>query len=250
MAAPKEVNFFSLNWDKGLDSYRQRFARVPEEIAGEASPSYSRAPLIPGVPGRIASVVPTVRLIYLMRHPVDRIRSHYVDRVHEGRENARTLIEAVTSDRRYIDVSRYGYQIQLYLDHFPRSQILALKAEQLREDRSTVLRQILHFLGADSTVLPLNLNEELNRADEKYRLARPLRGLRSMWQRARPVTGRIPKEWRHRLRSTLGRDIPHKALDLSTEEERRIWEELLPDLDHLRSILDLPFELWKPSSNS
>jgi hypothetical protein len=247
MATPKEVNFFSLHWSQGLDFYRRRFAGVPEDIAGEASPSYSRAPLIPGVPSRIASVVPDVRLIYLIRHPIDRMRSHYVDRLHEGRERAGTFSEALDSDRRYIDVSRYAYQIQLYLDHFPRNQLLVLTAEQLKADRETAMRRILTFLGADSSILPPNLNHELNSAGEKFRLARSLDPFRSMWQRARPVTGRIPQRWRHWLRSTLSRRVSGEALHLSAEQEERLWGELIPDLDRLRNIVDPAIDLWTPN---
>lgn len=250
MATPKEVNFFSLHWEMGLDFYRQRFAAVTETIAGEASPSYSRAPLISGVPERIASTIPTVRLIYLIRHPIDRMRSHYIDRLHEGRERAATFSEAIESDRRYIDVSRYAYQIQLYLDHFPRSQLLVLTAEQLKTNRENAMRQILSFVGADSSILPANLNDELNRAGDKYRLARSLDQARLMWQKARPITGRIPKKWRHWLRTAVGREIAPVSLQLSRQEEQRLWEELTPDLQRLRTIVDPEMVLWAPSPES
>ena len=82
MSTPKEPNFFSIDdvYEKGVDWYASLFADAqPEQICGEASPSYSRYPRfsrtrLVGSP----SCCPDVKIVYIMRHPVDRFYSNYV----------------------------------------------------------------------------------------------------------------------------------------------------------------------------
>ena len=86
MPARKELNFFldeytgppidppeERNWSRGIAWYKHQFADVARERAvGEASANYSRYPTYPGVAESIAAVVPNVRLVYLVRNPIDR----------------------------------------------------------------------------------------------------------------------------------------------------------------------------------
>ena len=74
MSAVKEVNFFVLErtWDKGIDWYRAQFyGRY--QVRGEASQNYTkRHEFEPGVAERIRSLLPNVKLIYIVRDPVAR----------------------------------------------------------------------------------------------------------------------------------------------------------------------------------
>lgn len=127
---PKEAQFFGSgndhNWSRGLGRHQQLFAGSDTAKArGEASPGYTLAPHIPHVPERIASVVPEAKLVYLLRNPVDRIRSAYLDRASRGVEIL-SLPAALEAKPRYLDASRYAYQLERYLEHFPREQTLAV----------------------------------------------------------------------------------------------------------------------------
>ena len=87
MPERKELNFFvdeyagppidppeERNWSRGITWYEHQFADAERERAvGEASANYSRHPTYPGVAERIAAVVPNVKLIYVMRNPIDRV---------------------------------------------------------------------------------------------------------------------------------------------------------------------------------
>lgn len=149
MPPTKELNFFvaERNWPKGLRWYQDQFEKAGDARAvGEATTHYTRFPQFKGVPERIAAVIPNVRLIYLLRDPVERMRSEYVYRRLGGWEH-RTLTEAWTTDPTYIDGSRYSLQIEQYLGHFQMEQLLLLQAEKLRRDRLTALEKISEFLG-------------------------------------------------------------------------------------------------------
>lgn len=81
MSPEKELKFFvpEKNWTRGVAWYEQYFDEAGDAIAiGEASPSYTRYPRSRGIPALIAEVLPKARLIYLVRHPVDRMVSHYL----------------------------------------------------------------------------------------------------------------------------------------------------------------------------
>src|SRR5687768_13237463 len=69
-AVRKEIHFFSRHHEQGLDWYRAHFPRRDESsLVGEASPNYL---VHPDVPARVAAALPRVKLIALLRNPVDR----------------------------------------------------------------------------------------------------------------------------------------------------------------------------------
>ena len=102
MPSVKAPEFFveEANWRRGVDWYRRMFAGAPPDAVaiGEASNAYTKHPRYRGVPKRVASVLPDVRLIYVVRDPVARMRSHYQTKVAEGSEVA-PFAEAVFAAR-------------------------------------------------------------------------------------------------------------------------------------------------------
>jgi hypothetical protein len=136
-----ELHYFvaERRWRLGPAWYQAQFKGAGDEVAvGEKSPSYARHPYYRGVPGRIAALLPDVRLVYLVRHPLRRIRSEYLHRTLNGKER-RPLDEAVLANPTYLDTSRYALQIEQYLQHFDRTQLLVLTAEGLRQARAATL---------------------------------------------------------------------------------------------------------------
>jgi Sulfotransferase domain len=148
MPAVKELHFFTTenNWSRGWEWYERQFAGAHEAKAvGESSPSYSSVPFRVGAPERVASRVPQAKLIYLLRHPVDRLRSQYTHRVLNGRE--RRPPEEAVLEARYLGKSWYDLQIASWLDWFPEEQLLLLRSEDLRDRRAETMARILGFLG-------------------------------------------------------------------------------------------------------
>jgi len=147
----KEFQFFS---DKrmraqGLDWYRQHFADgVGRTAIGEASTGYSKHPRPEGVPAHIAAAIPDVRLVYLVRDPIERIRSHYIHSVHKARET-RPIDQAVREVPAYLAISRYRTQIDQYLACFAADQLLVVTTEALRAQRTDTLDAVFRHLGVD-----------------------------------------------------------------------------------------------------
>jgi hypothetical protein len=150
LAWPKEIDFFSSDdrWRRGVQSYGLLFEEAPAgRLLGEASVSYSHPDHSRVASKRIGAVVPEARIIYLVRHPVERLRSHYRHEVQRGRER-RTLSDALAArDNPYADGSRYFSCLGPYIERFPREQICIVRFEDLVSDGSPGWTEILRVLG-------------------------------------------------------------------------------------------------------
>lgn len=149
----KEVDFFSRNYHLGLGWYESLFKEKNEETKtyGETSVSYAKYPYHEGVPKRIYSVLPDVKLIYVVRDPIDRIISHYMHLVYADAEDRPfdKVFEEEGVESLYVYYSLYYLQIEKYLEYFHKDQILIIYLDNLREmsKRLITLRQVFKFLN-------------------------------------------------------------------------------------------------------
>lgn len=146
----KELNFFKFPGGD-VDDYAANFADAAgAKAVGESSPNYMKLHQFPGTADRIADVLPGVRLICVLRNPIDRIVSHYNHNERQGRER-RPFADAIRSDAKYLMTSRYSWQLSHYLKRFDRDQLYVVTAEDLREHRSSAVAGALRFLSVDET---------------------------------------------------------------------------------------------------
>ena len=97
LAYPKEVHFFSLHYDKGLNWYSHQFdIATADQRCGEITPYYLFHPL---AAERIATALPKVKLVVLLRDPVDRALSQYFHSKRLGLESL-DLEEALIAEPR------------------------------------------------------------------------------------------------------------------------------------------------------
>ena len=116
---------------------------------GEGSVYYSQAPHRSGVPARIAAACPDARIIYIVREPVMRAMAHYWQRFKEFQETL-SPEAAVSQNPLYRDTSDYALQLRAYLEHFDKTQIRVVVAEELRANRREVLADVLQWLGLEA----------------------------------------------------------------------------------------------------
>ena len=172
--------------------YRRLFTgATTEPVVGEGSTSYLWDP---EAPGRIAQAAPDARIVAILRDPVDRAYSHYLDDVRQGFES-RTFLDAVTQElerpeeRRwpsaYVGFGRYGEQLPRYLDRF--DDVLVLFFEDFASDASGETRRVLEFLGVDPHHPPFETMPENPYARPRTELARRLFGFAPARLAARAV---------------------------------------------------------------
>ena len=167
----KEIHYFDLHYARGLRWYRGRFPfshRLrPPAITMDASPYYLAHPL---AAERAFRLLPQVKLVALLRNPVERAFSHYQHEVRDGRETfsfAEALDrederlsgeeERLERDPGYYSYNhhRYSYtrrglyleQLRRWVRWYPRSQLLVLQSEALFRDPATVTSAVYQFLG-------------------------------------------------------------------------------------------------------
>jgi Sulfotransferase domain len=250
----KAPEFFvsEANWHRGVEWYRKQFSSVgPGVVAvGEASNGYAKYPRFRGVPARVASVLPDAQLLYVVRDPFARMRSHYQTKVAEGSERA-PFAEAVFADHIYLDYSRYALQIEQYLEHFPREQLLVITAENLRASRDATVRRVYEFIGVDPALAPDNLDREFFQTkDRAIRSPIPLR-VRKVLKRRFPSTRRF-KELEPNVINAVrrltgrGEQRPQAALPFAIPDDvrARLSAELEDDVRRLRHYMDPDFDGW------
>ncbi len=196
VSQPKEVHFFDLNYDKGLDWYREHFPASEEATAvGEATPDYLYHP---EAVARIAASLPDVKVIVLLRNPIDRAYSHYWHNRSRGRETLEfeaalsaepaRLVHDAESRRifSYADKGRYVGQMERLYTSIPRERVLVRTFEELEKSPETVFTDACRFLDIDPTFRPANLGVAINAyvefrsarvRDVAKRLPAPLRAL-------------------------------------------------------------------------
>ncbi|GBC70058.1 hypothetical protein HRbin01_01766 [archaeon HR01] len=173
-----EVHFFDVGYSLGLNWYRAHFPvrfwmkvlemlRGSKVITGEKSPYYM---FHPHAPRRIAKLIPHVKLIALLRNPVDRAYSLYQLRRRRGLELL-TFEEAIEREKRLIpsetekmlhdenynsiEHRRYSYisrgiyikSLSRWFQFFPREQFLILKSENLFENPNNLMQRVFDFLN-------------------------------------------------------------------------------------------------------
>jgi len=202
----KEAPYFSddrvygrLSWDEYL---RQAFpAPVKGRLAGTITPHYMSP--ITGVakgadgkvpayddhtlPRRIHERLPSVRLIAILRDPVERAYSHHVQETRLGHEE-RSFPDAVdellrpetladsrirsTRTNCYVVLGEYGRILDAYRDLYPAERVLVLFTDNLAREPRAVLRRIYEFLGVDPNVEPRNLGKRYNVSAADVKISR------------------------------------------------------------------------------
>jgi hypothetical protein len=151
MTRPKEPNFFSDDemYARGWRWYSSLFKGAADtDLRGESSTHYSKLPNHPRTVERMARDLPRLKLIYLMRHPIDRLISQYVHEITDGRINV-NVSEAVERHPELVDYSRYTLQLEPFLQAFGPKNVLAVFFPRLVHHSQSELERIGRFLGHD-----------------------------------------------------------------------------------------------------
>lgn len=248
MSDPKELHYFTgrENWAKGVDWYRSQFAAGRDAVArGESSPSYSQADIFPGVPDRVVDLLPDVRLVYIVRDPVERLRSMYLHQLANGRET--DPIDVVVRTKPYlIGSSRYAWQLDRWEGRVAPERIKVITAERLFSEGAATVASVCEFVGVD----PQAIGDEFvhrGRTDDKRVARGSLRRVTSVpgyaW-----LAQRAPDSLRQRARRLSTKTIDVTAADLDPGLERDVRAQLAPDVERMRRWIGDDVDRWGPQS--
>lgn len=173
MSRPKELNFFNEHWDRGLEWYAAQLDS-DAKVRGESSPGYT-SPRFPEVAGRMADVVPWVRLVYLVREPLARALSQYAHHRREGTETRPVEEALLDPDSQYVARSRFHDRLAPYLSLFDREQMHVVVSERLRAHRETEVAAIYAHVGVDPAWRDETHQRLVHVGDAETEVSEPLR---------------------------------------------------------------------------
>lgn len=157
-ARPLEPHFFSHDrlYERGWDAYVHCFDHCHGERAlGDASTSYSRVRYFPETANRIKTHVPDACLIYVVRHPLERMAAAYVEHVCTATSAPfSSLNEALVREPMILDSSRYWEVFQAYRRVFTESRILIVWFDEFMANTTSVVAGVCKFLGVDDQLMP------------------------------------------------------------------------------------------------
>jgi hypothetical protein len=173
-ALKKEVKFFNFHWTSGKEWYLAHFPPIADGsgyITGEGSPDYL---YYPGAAKRVSELFPNMKLIVMLRNPVDRAISQYYHWLKVGAEH-RPLEEVIASEIELVremanpssrnKSQRKGNQgcllesiyilfLRKWMSIFPRNQFFIIKSEDFYTSPASVLEQVFNFINLPNYSLP------------------------------------------------------------------------------------------------
>jgi Sulfotransferase family len=228
--------------------YRLLFDRVTGEKAiGEVCPSYLRTA---GAARRISDRLPGVKLIAVLRNPVDRAYSDYLMCRGLGVEK-QNFEEALEEEPRriaehwyggiYMSKGYYGRQLAAYYELFPAEQILVFRYEDLCRDSQAVMNKICSFIGVDPRD-DWDLTERHNVSGE---IANPL--LRKLWVGSGRLRGQLrpllPQFVRQYTSRTINK-VQRKRTVMAEGTRRKLTNLYHDDIIRCAELTGLDLQTW------
>jgi len=265
MCPVKEPNYFAFDGELGTlrgpgighliensvvnrNDYLALFRAVRDETAiGEVSPRYMIAE---GCAARIRKNIPAVRLIAILRHPVERAWSGFIGHKKDGWESCEDFRSAFAAEpsRRaagqsmglHFAAGRYADQLEPYFGQFAREQIHVVLYEDLLANPASLVAGLFRFLDVDPD-FEVDVSIRHNPSGEFRN-----RGLRWLWQHSekfrRNVRGAIPEGLRNRAYRHVTRNL--KRRELPPELRMEFTEYFREDIQRLSSLIDRNLDHW------
>lgn len=233
--------------------YERLFAAAPRgTLRGESTPFYlhDRA-----AHTRIHRLVPDVKIILLLRDPVDRAHSNWAHLWTAGLEPEADFLTACRLQERrkadgwapfwhYVDLGHYGSQLHHLYRFFDREQVLLMRYMELHRTPAAALDRVCAFLGVDTGVLTYVPAENVTRTVHNTRFNAVLRFLlRTGGQFGQYFPPPARTVFRDPLLAVLQRDRGRRV-PLKPADRAALMPEFVDDIALLQEITGLPYDDW------
>lgn len=242
----KETRFFDRHFHRGLKWYGNHFPAIQyERPTGEIAPTYFASP---EACERIASTIPSAKIIFIFRDPVQRVVSHY--RV----KRAYGLVpwsfeQALERDPELLDSGRYATCLQRWQAAFPQDQLLVTLYEDLRDAPQAYMDRLFAFLGMPAgkempKLKHIHGSERMTQP-RNYILTRTATALAD-WCKGRNLDRLVAAVRESQLiRLFLGGGAPFPEISSATRQA--IAKVFRPEVEQLQRLIARDLSVWKLS---
>jgi hypothetical protein len=239
----KEPNFFCDNGGRypDWDWYDAHFEEAPAQaVVGEASVAYSLVERNPNTPTRIFENVPDARLLYIVRHPLDRMESAWKHHLYNQNPVPSDFSDAVLEFRPLLEGSLYMRNLSAYRQHYLDDRMKVVFLDEFSASPDAVLASCFSFLGVDPARAE-DPAETQNRTKGKSVLPAPVDWLRE--HGLTYITQWLPAAAKQPVKQWLERPLPDTAT-WTRAAHRRALDVLEEDTQALLDYTGKPPDYW------
>jgi Sulfotransferase domain len=237
----KEVNFFDLRYEKGLDWYFSKFDPRVEKVRGECAPTYFASEL---VRRRIFDLVPEARIICTFREPVSRLYSLWTMKCSNGVYDW-TFEQALDRDEELIETSRYTHHLSRWQRRFGKEQVMAAFWDDLKASPQHHFDKICGFLRLEPAVVDSTPAKPLKQMTRPWSnvVARAASNA-AVWLKFHSMARVVKAAKAAGLRPLVyGRSQQYQPLDAETEE--RVRARLAKEIDDFEKLVGRDLSAWR-----
>lgn len=237
------------NFDKPIDWYTDFFKDASSsQIIWEFTPAYIYDII---APKKIYTHNPDIKIIVILRNPLERITSHYNFYRQRWVFTNESILELLESQNHIIEKSKYYAQLRVYFEIFPEENIKVVYHEDLKDNNIKVLKDIQSFLRLEPHI-PENINQRsnvtwtpkykyLNNILYKTKFLLRKHKLNFIFDISRNIWLSDMIE-RIRSKKTWEKYTP---IILNPEEKIILYNYLKEDINNLETLLQKDFSHWK-----
>lgn len=252
---PNELHYFTYLHDKTSHHYLEEeayCALFPDSgkyrAVGEKSPSYLYSQ---EAPGRIKKYNPGMRVIALLRNPVERAYSNFLHTVQRGTEPNRDFDEVIKLEEEriqqgwdflfhYLSKGCYFEQVSRYFGQFPVSQIRIYLFEDLKTAPEKTTKEIFRFLGVDDAFTP---NTAAKHNTSKIAKSEWVGKAFKIFQSKNALTNATKKILPYRLRESI-KGLLYFKPEISREAQEYLLAYYREDILRLQELIGRDLSAW------
>lgn len=240
----KNLTFFSKtsDWRSELPQYESLYEEQEGLRYFEASTSYTNYPLENlNIWEDLHAYNPGMKFIYIVRNPIDRIRSAYTHYYQRGFTSSDSIDKEIVNDPSYLAISRYYSQIFPYLETFGRDQVFFIDFDDLLRNRKQVIYELSDFLDLDFNLFGdfenVHANKSIGGYKSDHRFDNPPFPLNLIKKAS-------PKAWQALTFNRKSYFMKEKP-QISPAYQAMILNVLSEEIEELEKLMNRDFSKWK-----
>jgi hypothetical protein len=223
------------------EEYLAQFEQAePGKILGEVSSVYLH--VREEIVGKIKHLFPNVKIVAVLRNPIERTYSHALWKRTYTRDEIRNFDNLVMQSKDFLIPGLYATHLKTYFSYFERENIKVLLHEDLIGNPHQFFEELFGFIGADEKFIP-DMSKRYHSGQMK--IANPYRNLLKEGYKTNSfVKSIVPKTIRTSLREVLSQKSTSQKPPMSTNLKAKLVNYFHDDVVELQKLIGLDVSHW------